>query len=253
MVWLNIFSNETFLLVAETLIIVIGSMLLGILLCYINSWGLKSKFTDLRAAIDEEQKQSAALRDQVQDLTQIRAQLQEEYVAHDQKLADQARTIYDQQLIIRNREQEYLMQKNAVDDLKAKIDIYENRLDIIQQELESVAIKKVKPKKETQIAPVRVNFEHVSQLLGKQVTENDLTLIIGIGPKTASLLQSKGVDTWEDLAATPLLAVSKWLIEAGGVYKAQDPTHWAKQAKMAMHGEWRKLRVFQETLRKKDA
>jgi predicted flap endonuclease-1-like 5' DNA nuclease len=92
----------------------------------------------------------------------------------------------------------------------------------------------------------------VSKLIGRQVAENDLTLILGIGPKTAEILKSHGVDTWDKLAATPLLDLSKWLLEAGGIYKSQDPTSWAKQATMAAHGEWRKLRLYQETLRSKD-
>ena len=43
MLWLNILNNENFLLAAEILFIVIGSMLLGILLSYLSSSGTRSK------------------------------------------------------------------------------------------------------------------------------------------------------------------------------------------------------------------
>ena len=97
---------------------------------------------------------------------------------------------------------------------------------------------------------MRANYDHVSRLLGRQVTENDLTLIAGIGPRTASLLQKMGIESWDALAATPVDKLRQILGDAGGVYKSQDPTHWPKQASMAAQSEWRKLRVFQETLKK---
>ena len=251
MVWLNIFTNESLILAAETLVIVLGSMLLGILLAYLNSGGIKTKLADLELALEEEKKQNASLRDQVSQTAHDRADLQHTVEDLKIKTAEQARTIYDQRHYLQLREEEYKNQKAAVDGLHATIESYQHRLDIIQQELDKQRPASAKPKKEIVALPKTIaDFDRVSTLLGKQVTENDLTLITGIGPKTAALLQSNGIHTWEELAATPVDHLKNLLAEAGGIYKTQDPTHWAKQAVMAASGEWRKLRVFQETLKK---
>ena len=250
MLWLNILNNENLVLAAETLIIVIGSMLLGILLSYLNGGGQRSKLAELGLSLEDERKQNEDLREQVREISQVRAQLQAELEGLRGKVGEQAKSIYDLQQYINNSESAYSRQKGMIDGLNTTIDFYQHRINIIQEELEKARTPEPKVKRASSIAPVRANFEHVSQLLGKQVTENDLTLSTGIGPKTALLLQSNGIETWEELATAPLEHLQKLLNEAGGIYKSQDPTHWAKQAVMASQGEWRKLRVFQETLRK---
>lgn len=249
MLWLNILDNEMVLLIAETLFIVIGSMLLGILLSYLYGTGTRNKLEELTAALEQEQQQTADLREQVKQINQLRAQLQSEVSDLKSKSESQSKTIYDQHQYIYSREADHKNYKTTIDELNSTIDSYQHRLRIIEEELEKTKSKEAKPKKSNALPPVRANFEHVSQLLGKQVTENDLTLIAGIGPKTATLLHSKGIQTWEELAATPLATLRTILADAGGVYKSQDPAQWAKQAIMAARGEWRKLRIFQEKLR----
>ncbi len=249
MILLSIFNNETFLLVAETLIIVIGSMLLGILLCYINSWGLKSKYQALDQAMEEERQRTAEVVNRLSEVQKQKSALAEEVEDYKQKIADQAKIIYDHQMKARQQEHEYQEHKTAFDSLHAALDTYEQRIKIIQEDLEKSTSKRKPSRKISQPVTTSISFEHVSKLIGRQVTENDLTLVLGVGPKTAELLQSHGVDTWEKLSATSADDLRKWLDEAGGIYKTQDPTSWARQAMMASHGEWRKLRVYQESLR----
>ena len=250
MLWLNILNNENFLLAAEILFIVIGSMLLGILLSYLSSSGMRTKVTELTVALEEEKKQAEELREQIAQISQIRTDLQSGLEEMNAKSAAQARAYFDQQLYLQSRDEEFKNQKNTIDSLQATIDTYQHKLNVIQEELEKNRSQDARPRRNINPPTVSANFEHVSKLLGKQVTDNDLTLIAGIGPKTATLLQSKGIDTWEDLAHAPVDTLRAILDEAGGVYKSQDPTHWAKQAVMASQGEWRKLRVFQEALKK---
>jgi predicted flap endonuclease-1-like 5' DNA nuclease len=252
MFFLNILNNETFLLIAEVLFIVIGSMLLGILLASLNGGGLRKKIADLTLALEEEKKQSAELREQVSELSLFRSELTSGAEELKTKLAEQSKTIYDQQLYILNSESAYKNQKAAIDDLNATIDSYQHRINVIQEELLKAKATDSRLRKVSAVPQVRANYEHVSKLLGRQVTENDLTLIAGIGPKTADLLQSHGIDTWDDLARTPIDQLQEMLNKAGGIYKSLDPTHWAKQAVMASQGEWRKLRVYQEALRKSE-
>lgn len=250
MLWLNILNNENFLLMAEILFIVIGSMLLGILLNYLSSTGIRNKVSELTASLEEEKNQAEELRGQIRQISQIRTDLQSGIEDMKAKAAAQARAYFDQQLYLQNRDEEFNNQKKHIDSLQATIDAYQHKLTVIQEELEKSRIQDARPRRTNNPSTVSANFEHVSKLLGKQVTDNDLTLIAGIGPKTAILLQSKGIDTWEDLANASVDTLKAILDKAGGVYKSQDPTHWAKQAVMASQGEWRKLRVFQEALKK---
>jgi predicted flap endonuclease-1-like 5' DNA nuclease len=84
------------------------------------------------------------------------------------------------------------------------------------------------------------------------VSENDLTVIAGIGPKAAALLRSHGIGTWKDLADTSVEFLRQVLDGEGGPYKGIDPGHWPGQARMAERGEWRKLRAYQDFLRRQD-
>lgn len=253
MLWLSILNNESILLLAETLLIVTGSMLLGILLSYLYTGSFKSKLSEALVLLETEQKQSAELREQVVQLSHVRADLQTEIEGLKCKASEQSKTIFDQQMYLQSRENEYRQQKTETDSLQATIDSYQHRLDIIREELEQAKSATPRPRKSSAAQVVSVNFEHVSALLGKQVTENDLTLITGIGPKTAALLQSHGIDTWDTLAATPVDQLRGLLAEAGGIYKTHDPSHWGRQAQMAADGEWRKLRVYQEALRNQES
>lgn len=250
MLWLNILNNANLLLLAEILVIIIGSMLLGILLNYLSSAGIRNKVFELTASLELEKKQAEELREQITQISQIRTDLQSGIEDLNAKSAAQARAYFDQQLYLQSRDEEFKNQKSNMDALQATIDTYQHKLRVIQEELEKAQNQDTKPRRTTSAPTVSANFEHVSKLLGKQVTDNDLTLIAGIGPKTATLLQSKGIDTWEGLATTPAETLRTILDAAGGVYKSLDPTHWAKQAVMASQGEWRKLRVFQEALKK---
>ena len=250
MLWLDILNNENLLLAAETLIIVVGSMLLGILLSYLTGGGNRQKLADVEASLEEERKQTNSLRDQVMQITQERAESLATNDALKSKISDQARTIFDLQQQLFQKEADHRKQQSELEALKTTLDSFQYRIDILRKELETSPTQDDVPLKSIVTAPLRANYEHVSKLLGKQVTENDLTIIAGIGPKTASLLQSNGIRSWNDLANTVVDDLRTILADAGGVYKNQDPTHWAKQALMASLGEWRKLRVFQESLKK---
>lgn len=250
MIWLTIFGNESLLVLAETLIIIIGSMLLGILLSYFF-WGrYKEEVVELQVIVDEEKRKQEDLRDQISELIHVREQLKNEMAEVSTKLDTQSKLIYDQNQRLYAADREVTQHKETVDSLHATLDSYQHRLRIIEDELTQAKSAQLNGKKPSPTMQARANYEHVSQLLGRQVTENDLTLITGIGPKTATLLRDHEITTWEQLAKTPVQALRDILLEAGGVYKSIDPSTWARQAHMAAKSEWRKLRVYQETLKK---
>ena len=250
MFWLNILDNENLQLMAEIGVIVLGSILMGILLAYFYRGGFKKKAAQLNDKLDLQRDLVTDLRNQLEQVTSIRDHLASELSEERNKHNAQAKSIYDQGRQLYSYESQLRDNKSVIDELNDTIRLYEARLHVIEAELLRSKEGQVPPKKISNPPPMRANYDHVSQLLGRQVTENDLTLIAGIGPRTASLLQKMGIESWEALAATPVDTLRQILGDAGGVYKSQDPTHWPKQASMAAQSEWRKLRVFQETLKK---
>lgn len=252
MTLLSILDNEVLHLVAETSVIVIGSILMGILLGYIYWGSFKKKTEQLTNKLDFERDLVFDLRNQLKQVTNIRDHLASELSDERIKSSQQSKTIYDQGLQLYEHESRLSENRFLIDHLNETIRNYEERLRIIENELLQVKDVPVSSKRTNNVHPVRANYEHVSQLLGRQVTENDLTLISGIGPRTASLLQKLGIGTWDALALTPVETLREILEAAGGNYKSIDPAHWPKQASMAAQNEWRKLRVYQETLKKLD-
>lgn len=79
---------------------------------------------------------------------------------------------------------------------------------------------------------------------------DDLTKIRGIGKKIAQLLIDNDIQSFATLAQTPLNRLKEILDAAGNRSKVYDPTHWAKQAKLAAAGKWDDLKKLQADLKK---
>ena len=119
MLTLSILANETLLIIAEVLLIVIGSMLMGILLSYFI-WGrYKNQTEELQNDVAEEKRVSEDLRDQVNELVQVQEHLKSEIATYRLKADTQARTIYDQNQYVYGKENEVKNQKGIIDGLRA--------------------------------------------------------------------------------------------------------------------------------------
>jgi predicted flap endonuclease-1-like 5' DNA nuclease len=80
------------------------------------------------------------------------------------------------------------------------------------------------------------------------VKPDDLTIIEGIGPKIASLLQTAGIATFSQLAGADLSKLVK-ILEDAGLKHLADPATWAEQAKLAAEGKWEELKVLTDSLK----
>ncbi len=83
----------------------------------------------------------------------------------------------------------------------------------------------------------------------KAAKGDDLTNVEGIGPKIAELLNSKGINSFADLAAANVDALRAILDEAGGVIKSKNPGTWPAQAQLAADGKFDELKKWQEELK----
>src|SRR3989337_628147 len=182
MFWLNILDSQVFHLIAETGAIVIGSILMGILFAYLH-WGpYKKQTVHLNNKLDFERNQVADLNIQLNELSSIRNHLVNEMTEEARKYNQQSKKIYEQGQQLQNYESLLRENQKMIDQLNEKIHSYESRLQIIENEITPVNGNTETHVKINSIPVIRANYEHVSNLLGKQVTENDLTLIAGIGP-----------------------------------------------------------------------
>ena len=83
---------------------------------------------------------------------------------------------------------------------------------------------------------------------GKEVANDDLTKVEGIGPKVAEILSQQGIGTFRKLSQTSVAEIKSHLEAAGGIMANMDPTTWPDQAQLAAAGEWDKLKAWQDEL-----
>jgi hypothetical protein len=79
----------------------------------------------------------------------------------------------------------------------------------------------------------------------------ELTEILGINEAIALLLEKAGIHSWDTLASVDTETLRRILDTAGTLYTDTDPSSWPVQARMASRSEWKKLRVYQESLKQK--
>ena len=77
------------------------------------------------------------------------------------------------------------------------------------------------------------------------MASDDLTLVEGVGPKIAEMLNAGGVTTFAQLGAKSPAEISNMI---GSSFSAHDPGTWPQQAQMAAAGQWDQLKIWQDEL-----
>jgi large subunit ribosomal protein L17 len=80
-----------------------------------------------------------------------------------------------------------------------------------------------------------------------QSSIDDLTVIEGIGPKIAQILNEKGVKNFKSLIATPVETIKMWLTE--NKLQFIDPTTWAEQAQLVDAGKMSAFEALKQALK----
>ncbi len=80
------------------------------------------------------------------------------------------------------------------------------------------------------------------------VAADDLTIVEGLGDKTADLLNQNGVTTFEQLANTDVHRLRGILHDGGAGFQMHDPTTWPRQARLAANRDWVKLAALKAEL-----
>lgn len=90
------------------------------------------------------------------------------------------------------------------------------------------------------------NLDEAKSVFGKAIKLNDLTIVEGIGPKTASVLADANVNSWWDLGNIDLEKLQGILTDAE--LPLAVPDTWPKQSMMAFDGKWKELLEYQDWL-----
>lgn len=82
--------------------------------------------------------------------------------------------------------------------------------------------------------------------LGKNIKQDDLKIVEGIGPKIAGLFHSFDIKTWKALSEVSVSKCKEVLNSGGEKYRMHDPSSWPMQGKMCYEGKWKELARWQE-------
>lgn len=88
------------------------------------------------------------------------------------------------------------------------------------------------------------------KIFGKKVTQNDLKIVEGIGPKIEELFKTSGILTWKALGETSVERCNKILSKAGDRFSIHNPGTWPRQSRLAAEGKWQELKDWQDQLDK---
>ena len=80
------------------------------------------------------------------------------------------------------------------------------------------------------------------------VEADDLKVIEGIGPAISRLMQENSINTYRQLADTPVEQLEEILRKAN-LRRLANPATWPEQASFAAAGDWDGMKQFQETLK----
>jgi hypothetical protein len=117
---------------------------------------------------------------------------------------------------------------------KALIDNLENKLSMLQVDLEKCRKNVIRPS-----AAFRVRRDE---------KPDDFKIIEGVGPGIERVLYRAGIRTYEQLSTFSPAAIKNILTAAGPHFSMHDPGTWPGQAALAFAGKWKELQQWQEKL-----
>ena len=123
-----------------------------------------------------------------------------------------------------------------------------HKIYLLEKEIETLKTKSKTTHSFVSEAIITFDSQLAESVFGRKITENDLKIIEGIGPKIEELYHAAGIKTWKALGETPVQVLEDILNEVGSHYAMHNPETWSKQAIMAYLGKWQELKDYQESL-----
>jgi predicted flap endonuclease-1-like 5' DNA nuclease len=128
-------------------------------------------------------------------------------------------------------------------------------IKLLNEEIASLKIKLNDCEKNSQqksrMGAVISNYDAaaIKAVFGKNIIEDDLKIVEGIGPVIEGILNIAGINTWKELSITTSSQIRSILYAVDEEkFRIHDPGTWPDQAGMAFRGEWKELFEYQEFL-----
>jgi len=127
---------------------------------------------------------------------------------------------------------------------KSDIDGWRNKYNSLQSDFDAYKLKF------TSAVSLSIPFdaELASSVFLKKITEDDLKIVEGIGPKIEELFHNAGIRTWKALSETSVEKCQQILDNAGEKYRIHKSATWPKQCELAYLGKWNELKQWQEKM-----
>jgi len=98
-------------------------------------------------------------------------------------------------------------------------------------------------------APRVLDLVAAASVLGSKIKLDDLTVIEGIGPQIAGLLNAAGITTWKGLSKARIRALTDILDDAGPRFRTHDPVTWPEQSRLLANGAWAEFKELTGSLK----
>ncbi|WP_019669221.1 hypothetical protein [Eudoraea adriatica] len=141
----------------------------------------------------------------------------------------------------------YLLGKgaNATIDNSSELIELKNRNAKLEADLAACTQKMATESLEMVSSEIPFNKSAAKAAMGKNVKQDDLKIVEGIGPKIEGLFHNYDIKTWKALSKTTVSKCQEVLDSGGDRYKVHDPASWPMQAKMCYEGKWKELNKWQ--------
>jgi len=149
----------------------------------------------------------------------------------------------------------YLLGKSLGGEQKRQVDIdvWKSKVSKLETDLEACRASKstaqgISSSFKDEASAIVFNADKASAVFGKEIKENDLTIIEGIGPKIQELFNNHDINTWKELSESSIEKCQEVLDSGGERFKVHNPGTWPEQAVLAYKGNWEDLLKWQDDL-----
>ena len=149
---------------------------------------------------------------------------------------------------IRKLEEEKQALQSDVRKLEGEKQTLQADVRRMDDEIATLKLTIEKLEKEARLLAEKVPLK-AAEVPHAKIEADDLTVVIGIGPKIARLLMDHGITTWKALSETSPATITEILLHDGGErYRIHNPETWPHQALLLHEGRWDELKELQSRI-----
>jgi predicted flap endonuclease-1-like 5' DNA nuclease len=149
---------------------------------------------------------------------------------------------------IRKLEEEKKTLQSDVHRLEGEKQTLQADVRRMDDEIASLKLTIEKLEKEARLLAEQASLKS-AEVPHARIVADDLTVVIGIGPKIARLLKDHGIITWKALSEMSPAAITEILLHDGGErYRIHNPATWPQQALLLHEGRWDELKELQSRI-----